>query len=167
MAALQAHFDTTNDRTISTSMGILELPLTPDEKISTLIGFSTTSFALTLEDVLKVTNAYLTIENNNKLALTVLDYGVLKNNLFGWATQGFPESHPVYELPVTLPPGDPNALIRCSDGGLRNIWDYIVFFLGMSLQELMDSYTNLDGITLTYSVKANPYIVVLHVNRSA
>jgi hypothetical protein len=146
-------------------MGILELPITPDEKISTLIGLSTTNFVLTLDDVLDVSKVYATIENNNKYLFQNLDYALLKTNLFTWATQDFPDSYSVYHLPVSLPPGE-TGKIRCSDGAVRNIWDYIVFCLGSTLQELMDYYhKSLNGITLTYSLQANPYIVVLHVSR--
>lgn len=164
--AIQSHFDTSNTRNLSTSMGVLELPMTPGEKISTLIGLSTTNFVLTLDDVLDVSKGYAVIENNNKYLFQNLDYALLKTNLFIWATQGFPDSHSVYQLPVSLPPGE-TGQIRCSDGALRNIWDYIAFCLGSTLQELMDYYhKNLNGITLTYSLQANPYIVVLHVSRN-
>ena len=58
------------------------------------------------------------------------------------------------------------VLIPCSDGNMRDIWGYIVFFLGSTLHELMDMYNkNMDGITLTFSLQANPYILVLHVIR--
>lgn len=166
LMAIQTHFDTSNSRNLSTSMGVLELPITPDEKISTLVGLSTTNFLVTMDDLLEITNTYKTIENTNKLTLQNLDYDMLKKNLFTWATNGFPDSFPVHQLPITVPP-EATQLINCSDGVMRNIWDYIVFFLGSTLQELMDSYhTNVDGITLTYSVQANPYIVVLHATRS-
>jgi len=166
--SIQSYFDRSSARSLSTSQGIMDLPITPTEKISTLIALSTNSFIVSLDDILEEANTYLTTENNNKHMLQNLNYDLLKTNIITWAKQGFSDSYPVYQLPVTLPPGDPTQLIRCSDGGLRNIWEYIEFFLGSSMQSVIDEiHAKLDGITLTYSVQANPYIVVLHATRKA
>ena len=164
-SAIETYYDRSTPANLSTSMGISQLPLTPTEKISTLISFSTNSVLISMDELLQTTSNYLTIENTNKATFQNLDYDVLKGNLITWAAKGFPDSYRVYELPVSIPDIS-NQLIPCSDGIMRNIWDYIVFFLGSTLQELMDVYnTNMDGITLTSSLQANPYILVLHVIR--
>jgi hypothetical protein len=120
-----------------------------------------------MDELLQTTSNCLTIENTNKATFQNLDYDVLKGNLITWASKGFSDSYPVYELPVSIPDIS-NQLIPCSDGTMRNIWDYIAFFLGSTLQELMDVYNkNIDGVTLTFSLQANPYILVLHVKSSA
>ena len=165
-SAIETYYDRSTPANLSTSMGIMQLPLTPTEKISTLISFSTNSVLISMDELLQTTSKCLTVENTNKATFKNLDYDVLKGNLITWAAKGFPDSYRVYELPVSIPDGISNQLIPCSDGTMRNIWDYIVFFLGSTLHELMDVYnTNMDGITLTFSLQANPYILVLHVIR--
>ena len=164
-SAIETYYDRSTPANLSTSMGISQLPITPTEKISTLISFSTNSVLISMDELLHTTSNCLTIENTNKATFQNLDYDVLKKNLITWAAKGFPDSYRVYELPVSIPDIS-NQLIPCSDGTVRDIWGYIVFFLGSTLQELMDVYnTNMDGITLTSSLQANPYILVLHVIR--
>lgn len=164
MNAIKEYFDKLNNTNISTSIGVMRLPITMNEKLSTLVGLSTNSFALTLEDVLKVTNGYLATEAANKLSLKGLDQEVLKSNLYAWAAKGFPASYRVYQLNFTVPSN--TGLIPCSDAVPRNTSDYVVFCLGTPIQELVDSYnTIIEDITLTYSVEGNS--VVLSVNRNA
>jgi hypothetical protein len=166
-SAIEAYYDRSTPAILSTSLGIIQLPLTPTEKISTLIEFSTNSVLISMDELLQTTSSCLTVENTNKATFQNLDYDVLKRNLITWASKGFPDSYPVYELPVSIPDIS-NQLIPCSDGTMRNIWDYIAFFLGSTIQELMDVYNkNMDGVTLTFSLQANPYILVLHVKSSA
>lgn len=164
-SAIETYYDRSTSANLSTSMGISQLPLTPTEKISTLISFSTNSVLISMDELLQTTSNCLTVENTNKATFQNLDYDVLKGNLITWASKGFPDSYAVYELPVSIPDIS-NKLIPCSDGNMRDIWGYIVFFLGSTLHELMDMYNkNMDGITLTFSLQANPYILVLHVIR--
>lgn len=166
-SAIEAYYDRSTPANLSTSMGIIQLPLTPTEKISTLISFSTNSVLISIDELLQTTSRCLTVENTNKATFQNLDYDVLKRNLITWASKGFSDSYPVYELPVSIPDIS-NQLIPCSDGTMRNIWDYIAFFLGSTIQELMDVYNkNMDGVTLTFSLQANPYILVLHVKSTA
>jgi hypothetical protein len=142
----------------------MRYPITMHERLSTIVGLSTNSFALTLEDVLKITNGYLATEAANKVSLKALDQEVLKNNIFAWAAKGFPASYRVYELKFAVPSN--TGLIPCSDAVSRNTTDYVVFCLGTPIQELVDSYnTIIDDITLTYSVEGNS--VVLSVTRNA
>ena len=163
ISAMKDFFVKSSDANVSTSIGVMKSSTTLSQKLSTLIGISTNCFALTLEDVLKVTNGYMDTENANKSSLKGLDYDVLKNNIFAWVTKGFPESYPVYKLYFTLPENT-TSLIPCSDAVPRNIPDYIDFCVGMPLQELIDSYnTMVDDITLTYSIQNKA--VVINVNR--
>jgi hypothetical protein len=80
-SAIEAYYDRSTPANLSTSMGISQLPLTPTEKISTLISFSTNSVLISMDELLQTTSNCLTIENTNKATFQNLDYDVLKGNL--------------------------------------------------------------------------------------
>lgn len=124
---------------------------------------------ISLDDIINTHQTYLRTEEQIKGNLTSLDFELLKTNLYTWAAKGYQDSYAAYQLPVyPLPPDTPKpaAAIPCSDGVLRNIWDYIPFCLGMSIGELLQSYeAKLYGISLAYSLQANPYILVIHVTK--
>jgi hypothetical protein len=107
----------------------------------------------------------LETETIDKNTLESLNYSLLKMNLYPWAASGFPDSYPAYKFPV-IAKDEINGIIRCSDGNLRNIWEYISFILNSSIQEFIQLYEkNLGGIRLSYSIQKNPYIFVIHVTR--
>lgn len=124
---------------------------------------------LSLDDIINMRHTYLRIEEQIKGNLTSLDFELLKTNLYTWAAKGYQDSYAAYQLPVyPLPPDtpDPATTISCSDGMLRNIWEYIPFCLGTQIGELLQSYEEkLYGISLSYSLQANPYILVIHVTK--
>lgn len=127
------------------------------------------SSIISLDDIINTRQIYLRTEEQIKGNLTSLDFELLKTNLYTWAAKGYQDSYAAYQLPVyPLPPDtpEPAASIPCSDGSLRTIWDYIPFCLGMSIGELLQSYeAKLYGISLAYSLQANPYILVIHVTK--
>lgn len=127
------------------------------------------SSTISLDDIINTHQTYLRTEDQIKGNLTSLDFELLKTNLYIWAAKGYQDSYAAYQLPVyPLPPHtpEPATAIPCSDGVLRNIWDYIPFCLGMPIGELLQSYeAKLYGISLSYSLQANPYILVIHVTK--
>jgi hypothetical protein len=127
------------------------------------------SSIISLDDIINTRHTYLRTEEQIKGNLTSLDFELLKTNLYTWAAKGYQDSYAAYQLPVyPLPPdtSEPPASIPCSDGVLRNIWDYIPFCLGMPIGELLQSYeAKLYGISLAYSLQSNPYILVIHVTK--
>jgi hypothetical protein len=127
------------------------------------------SSTISLDDIINTRQTYLRTEEQIKGNLTSLDFELLKTNLYTWAAKGYQDSYAAYQLPVyPLPPDtpEPATMIPCSDGSLRTIWDYIPFCLGMSIGELLQSYeAKLYGISLAYSLQANPYILVIHVTK--
>jgi hypothetical protein len=127
------------------------------------------SSTISLDDIINTHQTYLRTEEQIKGNLTSLDFELLKTNLYTWAAKGYQDSYAAYHLPVyPMPPDipEPAAAIPCSDGSLRTIWDYIPFCLGMSIGELLQSYeAKLYGISLAYSLQANPYILVIHVTK--
>ena len=124
---------------------------------------------LSLDDIINTRHTYLRIEEQIKGNLTSLDFELLKTNLYTWAAKGYQDSYAAYQLPVyPLPPdtSETATAIPCSDGMIRTIWDYIPFCLGTQIGELLESYQGkLHGISLTFSLQANPYILVIHVTK--
>jgi hypothetical protein len=124
---------------------------------------------VSLDDIINTHHTYLRIEEQIKGNLTSLDFELLKTNLYTWAAKGYQDSYAAYQLPVyPLPPdiAAEESNIPCSDGILRTIWDYIPFCLGTSIGELLQTYeAKLYGISLAYSLQANPYILVIHVTK--
>lgn len=106
------------------------------------------------------------IENTNRDLLQNLDYDTLETNLHKWGINGCPDSYLVYEFILTEPEVI-NGRYTCSDGVLRDIWDYIVFILGSSVQNMLDMHElNLQGIKLGFSVKTSPITLGIHALRS-
>lgn len=126
--------------------------------------------SISLNDIVNTYQSYIRTEEQIKGTLTSLDFDLLKTNLYAWAAKGYQDSYPAYQLPVSSPASysdDTHGLIPCSDGILRNIWEYIPFCLGTPIGELLQSYeAKLYGIALTYSLQENPYILVIHVTKN-
>lgn len=143
------------------------------EEASTLAGISTTQGLSTIaaieidfNDIINSHNILLEIEKENKRTLNTLDFSVFKTNLYKWGSLNYPDSFQAYSFPVTTPSMS-SGLYLCSDGNPKNIWDYIPFCLNMSIPEWLSAYqAKVNGITLSFSVNENPYIINIHVTRS-
>jgi hypothetical protein len=118
-----------------------------------------------IEEIENFSQRTLEYETMDRHVLQSLDYAVLKMALYTWAANGFLASYRAYEFPI-LAKDEINDTIRCSDGNLRNIWDYISFILNSSIEDFIQSYeVNLSGISLSYSIQKNPYILLIHVTK--
>lgn len=133
--------------------------------ISGVEYLSTNQIEINFNDIVDSHNTLVEIESQNKLALNGLDYSALKQSLYKWAALGYPDSHLAYSFPV-ITPLTTAYTYPCSDGNSRTIWDYIPFFLGTSINDWLANYqTKMNGITLSFSVNSNPYVLNLHVSR--
>lgn len=141
-----------------------EIIIPPSITISTVTESSKVPI-IKIEEIEHFSQRTHETESIDTNTLKSLNYSVLKMNLYPWAANGFPDSYPAYEFPV-IAKDEFNGVIRCSDGNLRNIWEYISFILNSSLQEFIQLYEkNLSGIRLSYSIQKNPYILVIHVTK--
>jgi len=140
---------------------------------STLEGISTSQAMSTIAavevnilDIINSHNVFVEIEQQNKTNLNSLDFSVFKTTLYKWAALNYPDSFLAYSFPVTTPPMA-SGLYSCSDGNPKNIWDYIPYCLNMSIQDWLTRYqAKVSGITLSFSVNADPYVLNIHVTRN-
>jgi len=148
---------------LSTAQGTSTL-----EGISTVQGLSTmAAIEVDINDIMNSHKVFLEIEQQNKTNLNSLDFSVFKTTLYKWAALNYPDSFLAYSFPVTTPPLNA-GLYSCSDGNPKNIWDYIPYCLNMSIQDWLIRYQEkVSGITLSFSINADPYILNIHVTRSA
>ena len=151
-----------NLQTLSTTQGISTL-----EGISTIQGVSTiAAIEIDINQIMNSHNIFVEIEEQNKTNLNSLDFSVFKTTLYKWAALNYPDSFLAYSFPVTTPPML-SGLYPCSDGNPKNIWDYIPYCLKMSIQDWLSAYqAKVSGITLSFSVNADPYYINIHVTRS-
>lgn len=149
-------------QSISTAQAVSTL-----EGVSTLQGISSlAAIEVDINDIFNSHNTLIQIERQNKEMFASLDFSQFKNTLYKWAALNYPDSFLAYSFPVTTPPVT-NCIYCCSDGNPKNIWDYIPYCLGMSIQDWLNSYqAKVSGITLSFSVNANPYVLNIHVTRN-
>ena len=89
-----------------------------------------------------------------------IDFDLLNTNLIRWAALNFPQSHVVYEIPIS-PQKTPTGQYRCSDGVQRNIWEYLTFVMGCDLATwTVKIEQHIYGMNLSFSVQENPSIVL-------
>jgi hypothetical protein len=158
---------------LSTMKGLSDLEtLSTMESLSTLEGLSTiqalstlASVEVSLDDIINSRTTLLEIEAQNKKTFYTLDFSQFKTTLYKWAAQGYPDSFLAYSFPVITPPMT-GSVYNCSDGNPKNIWDYIPFCLNLSLQDWLTTYQQkVNGMTLSFSINENPYVVNIHVSR--
>jgi hypothetical protein len=149
-------------QSISTAQAVSTL-----EGVSTFQGMSSlAAIEVDINDIFNSHHTLIQIERQNKEMFASLDFSQFKNTLYKWAALNYPDSFLAYSFPVTTPPMT-NCIYCCSDGNPKNIWDYIPYCLGMSIQDWLTSYqSKVSGITLSFSVNANPYVLNIHVSRS-
>lgn len=141
--------------------------------MSTMEGISTAqalsrmaNYVVNLDDIINSHNTLFATEEYNKTVLNTLDFSVFKTTLYKWAAQGYPDSFVAYSFPVSTPLAE-NGLYMCSDGNPKTIWDYIPYCIGFSINDWMSLYQQkVNGITLSFSVGQNPYVLNLHVTRA-
>lgn len=105
-------------------------------------------------------------EMQNKTILETLSSETLVQNLHGWASVGFADSHCVYEYKL-FPSAKLEGKYRCSDGNLRDIWEYIPFCLGYSINEFVANIQQqVTDIKLSFSLEEeNAVILKIHATK--
>jgi hypothetical protein len=136
--------------------------------ISTINGISTmAAVEVNILDIINSHSLLIQFEEQNKTSLNSLDFSLFRTTLYKWAALNYPDSFLAYSFPVATPP-IANGLYSCSDGNPKNIWDYIPYCLGMSIQDWVSAYqAKVNGINLSFSVNAQPYVINIHVTRAA
>ena len=137
------------------------------EGVSTMQGLSTlASYEVSIYEIINSHNTLLETETQNKSIFNSLDFTLFKTNLYKWAAQGYPDSFHAYSFPVNTPTLQ-DGLYLCSDGNPKSIWDYIPFCMNMSISDWLSTYqSRVNGITLSFSVNANPYVLNIHVTKT-
>ena len=99
-------------------------------------------------------------EVRNKTILETMNSETLIQNLHGWASVGFTDSHPVYEYQLS-PSAKIDGKYRCSDGVLRDIWEYIPFCLGYSINDLVANLQQqVTDIKLSFSLQEEITVIL-------
>jgi hypothetical protein len=133
--------------------------------LSTITGIEE-AYIIKLDDIDSSLQTLIQKELNNKNSLINIDYDLLKKNLYTWAANGYTDSFKAYTMTINDPIVT-NGRYTCSDGVFRDVWEYIPFILGMSIQQLISSFqVKLKGISLSYSVEINPLSLNLHVSKA-
>ena len=118
------------------------------------------TFVMTMEQLLQTSQNALQLEAADKAKLTVLlnpNTASLTPAFLQWTSQGFP---PIFVLAsiILSPP------TVCSDGVLRNFYDYVTFLLGADLSSRVQAFaTNFSGMEMSYSVSGTT--VKIHVSK--
>jgi hypothetical protein len=148
---------------LSTAQGISTV-----EGISTVQSMSTlAAVEVNIFDIINSHNVFVQFEQQNKTNLNSLDFSLFKTTLYKWAALNYPDSFLAYSFPVATPP-IASGLYPCSDGNPKNIWDYIPYCLGMSIQDWLAAYqAKVNGINLSFSVNADPFVINIHVTRAS
>jgi len=121
---------------------------------------------ITLSQLVNMNSTLTAIETSNKASLETTDTALLITNLQKWAASGFQESYTVYEFTI-VPSQKEGNTYKCSDGVSRTIWDYIPFFLGYSIQELVANLqAQIEDIKLSFSVQEDPTMLIrIHASK--
>lgn len=114
----------------------------------------------TLEELLASQEAAVHKEADDRSALTPLlndPRGALRVPLFQWAGANFPNSYILLSYDLTPP-------TVCSDGVIRNAYDYTEWCLGCSMADLITSLqSRVMGMVLSYSFLGTTFRI--HVTR--
>lgn len=151
---------------MSGSSTLYTVDISGAQNLSTIVSLSTmAAVEVNILDIINSQSLFIQIEQQNKTNLNSLNFTTFKTTLYKWAALNYPDSFLAYSFPVTTPPMAA-GLYSCSDGTPRSIWDYIPFFLNKSIQDwLADYQAKVSGITLTFSINADPYVLNIHVTR--
>ena len=87
--------------------------------------------SIRLDDILTSMQFIQHKESEDRASLEsigTLPYEYLKSALIQWATSGFPNAYPIYELRIMVPS-------TCSDGQTKSLQEYIQFVSGKTIYE--------------------------------
>lgn len=118
-----------------------------------------TQSIISLAQLINSVQTLKSIEIRNKTILETVDSEKLVQNLHGWAAVGFEDSHCVYEYQLFTSAKEENKY-RCSDGVLRDIWEYIPFCLGYFINDFMANLQQqVTDIKLSFSLQEDTAVI--------
>jgi hypothetical protein len=88
---------------------------------------------ISLADILNASEVLKHKEDADKAALEgigAITFDSLRASLIRWATAGFPNAYPVYEINIRVPD-------TCLDGVTRGLHDYIVYLTTKTIHDLV------------------------------
>lgn len=111
-----------------------------------------------LEDILSSMEVLRVKEASDKSSLEAIEtisYDILRPRLIQWATSGFRNAYPIYEIYMTAPP-------LCSDGESRNLYDYIQFVSGKTIGDhVAGLQARLPDMTVSFAYSGYSILIVV------
>jgi hypothetical protein len=118
-------------------------------------------YIITLEELQSSLESLLSKENSDRLSIIrFVEPGAeeLKRKLLQWASLGFPAIFVLFSIPLEVPE-------KCSDGQVRDLFNYVNYLLGTTLGEKIQLLNSkLPGMQLSYSIQNT--IINMHVSKS-
>jgi hypothetical protein len=118
------------------------------------------TFVMTIEQLMETQQNAQQMENADKAKLNVLlnpNTAGLTPMFLQWTSQGFPPLFVLHSMSLT-PPG------VCSDGTVRNIYDYASYLLEGDLSAKVQAFaTNFSGMEMSYTTGGNT--INIHVSK--
>jgi hypothetical protein len=118
------------------------------------------TFVMTIEQLMETQQNAQQLENADKAKLNVLlnpNAAGLTPAFLQWASQGFPSIFVLQSISLSPP-------AVCSDGAVRNIYDYASYLLEGDLSAKVQAFaTNFSGMEMSYSISGNT--INIHVSK--
>jgi len=116
------------------------------------------SYLLTLEQLMNDQTATLQQETNDRTELSSIvtpNIGQLNPLFIQWATAGFPSNYTILSFIINPP-------TTCSDGKVRNMYDYISYIIGKDLAESVTKFDSFfQGMTIAYNITGSTLTIVV------
>jgi len=116
------------------------------------------SYLLTLEQLMNDQTATLQQETNDRNELSAIvtpNMGQLNPIFIQWATAGFPSNYTLMSFIINPP-------TTCSDGKVRNMYDYISYIIGKDLAESVTKFDSFfQGMTIAYNITGSTLTIVV------
>jgi hypothetical protein len=117
-------------------------------------------YIITLDELLSSQDVLRQKEADDKVLVDTIDNPdpvELRGKLYQWAVQKFPDSFPVFSVTIRPP-------AVCSDGIVRELYDYIAFCSGVSLGDKLTSLqAKMQGIQVLNSYSGDT--ITIHVSK--
>ena len=144
------------DTSIQTNTEITSLE---DTSIQTNTEEPTVTSVIRLDDLQNEYNVLVQRETTFGNFLTTnilgLDINTLKRILISWAAVGYPDMYRILPIYVDLPD-------KCSDGVVRDVYEYIEFCANISLTDILNSIQQkLDGIKVNYITEGRTITIIV------
>jgi hypothetical protein len=124
-------------------------------------GATGSTYIMTLEQLQQYHDTTLESEAADRVSMNFIinpSTSGIQQNLIQWASAGFPSNYQVLSVALIHPS-------PCSDGKVRDMYEYIVYLTGSTIDTLTASFqSNFLGIRFSYIISANN-VVNLHASK--